>query len=219
MVDVGGSHVKVLVTGEPKRRRFESGPDLTPQEMVDGTLALTADWEYDVVSVGIPAPIRNGRPTREPVNLGQGWVEFDYEGAFGKPTRLLNDAAMQALGSYEGGRMLFLGLGTGLGTAMIVDGVIVPMELGHLPFRKATFEDYAGERGLDRLGKKRWLRAVFDTVAELTAALEPDYVVIGGGNAKILEGLPPGAKLGQNENAFLGGFRLWDPAISELPGR
>ena len=219
VVDVGGSHVKVLVTGEPKRRRFESGPDLTPQEMVDGTLALTADWEYDVVSVGIPAPIRNGRPTREPVNLGQGWVEFDYEGAFGKPTRLLNDAAMQALGSYEGGRMLFLGLGTGLGTAMIVDGVIVPMELGHLPFRKATFEDYAGERGLDRLGKKRWLRAVFDTVAELTAALEPDYVVIGGGNAKILEGLPPGAKLGQNENAFLGGFRLWDPAISELPGR
>ena len=219
VVDVGGSHVKVLVTGEPKRRRFESGPDLTPQEMVEGTLALTADWQYDVVSVGIPAPIRSGCPVREPVNLGGGWVEFDYGGAFGKPTRLLNDAAMQALGSYEGGRMLFLGLGTGLGTAMIVDGVIVPMELGHLPFRKATFEDYAGERGLDRLGKKRWFRAVFDTVAELTAALEPDYVVIGGGNAKLLEGLPPGAKLGQNENAFLGGFRLWDPAISELPGR
>ncbi len=218
VVDVGGSHVKVLVTGEPKRRRFESGPDLTPQEMVEGTLALTADWQYDVVSVGIPAPIRNGSPTREPVNLGQGWVAFDYEGAFGKPTRLLNDAAMQALGSYEGGQMLFLGLGTGLGTAMIVDGVIVPMELGHLPFRKATFEDYAGERGLDRLGKKRWLRAVFDTVAELTAALEPDYVVIGGGNAKLLDGLPPGAKLGQNENAFLGGFRLWDPEVSDLPG-
>jgi polyphosphate glucokinase len=217
VVDVGGSHVKALVTGEPKRRRFESGPDLTPRQMVDGVLDLVADWHYDVVSVGVPAPIRTGSPAREPVNLGKGWVSFDYEGAFGKPTRVVNDAVMQALGSYEGGRMLFLGLGTGLGSAMIADGVIMPMELGHLPFRKATFEDYVGERGQDRLGKSRWQKAVVETVAALTAALQPDYVVLGGGNAKALAELPPGTRLGRNDNAFLGGFRLWDREVDRLP--
>jgi polyphosphate glucokinase len=211
VVDVGGSHVKALATGESKRRRFESGPDLTPRQMVDGVLALVTDWRYDVVSIGIPAPIRDGGPVREPVNLGGGWVGFDYEGAFGRPTKVVNDAVMQALGSYDGGRMLFLGLGTGLGTALVVDGVTVPMELGHLPFRKATFEDYVGERGLERLGRKRWEKALAETVAILADGLQPDYVVLGGGNSKILTELPPGARLGENSNAFLGGFRLWNP--------
>jgi polyphosphate glucokinase len=217
VVDVGGSHVKVLATGEPKRRRFESGPELTAQKMVDGVLELTEDWTYDVVSVGIPAPIKNGGPAREPVNLGPDWVGFDYERAFGRPTKVVNDAVMQALGSYDGGSMLFLGLGTGLGTAMVVDGGTVGMELGHLPFRKATFEDYVGERGLEHLGRKRWERAVKDTVKVLTAALLPDYVVLGGGNAKTLTELPPGTRLGENSNAFLGGFRLWnrDAALPE----
>ena len=226
VVDVGGSHVKALATGEPRRRRFDSGLDLTPRKMVEGVLELVADWQYDVVTVGIPAPVRDGSPAAEPVNLGEGWVGFDYEGAFGKPTRLVNDAVMQALGSYEGGRMLFLGLGTGLGSAMIVVGVTLPMELGHLPFRKATFEDYVGERGLERLGKKRWQKAVRETVSALTAALQPEYVVLGGGNAKELDELPPGTRLGANENAFLGGFRIWssqhrstiEPRCALLPG-
>lgn len=213
VIDVGGSHVKALATGESKRRRFASGPHLTPQETVEGVVELVSDWRYDVVSIGIPTPIRNGHPLRDPVNLGPGWVDFDFEAAFGKPTRLANDAVIQALGSYEGGRMLFLGLGTGLGSAMILDGTISPMELGHLPFRKATFEDYVGERGLDRLGRKHWEKAVAETVALLTAALEPDYVVLGGGNSKALGELPPGTRLGRNENAFEGGFRLWDPEI------
>ncbi len=214
VVDVGGSHVKVLATDQPERRRFGSSAELTPRQMVDGVLEVTADWQYDVVSVGIPTPIRHGRPLREPVNLGMGWVDFDYEGALGKPTRLVNDATMQALGSYEGGRMLFLGLGTGLGSTMILDGTIAPMELGHLPYRKATFEDYVGEDGLRRLGRKRWRKEVADVVALLAAGLEPDYVVLGGGNAKALDELPPGARLGQNENAFAGGFRIWDAGVT-----
>ncbi len=213
VVDVGGSHVKVLATGVERRRRFESGSDLAPDPMVEGVLKIAADWSYDVVSVGIPAPIRHGRVLQEPVNLGSGWVGFDFEAAFGKPTKLVNDAVMQAVGSYEGDRMLFLGLGTGLGSAMILDGVIAPMELGHLPFRKATFEDYVGERGQERMGAKRWEKAVADTVALLTAALEPDYVVLGGGNAKALSELPPRARLGANENAFAGGFRIWETDI------
>jgi polyphosphate glucokinase len=213
VVDVGGSHVKVLATGERRRRRFESGPDLTPAETVAGVLDLSADWHYDVVSIGIPTPIRAGRPLREPVNLGPGWVGFDFEAAFGKPTRVVNDAAMQALGSYRGGRMLFLGLGTGLGSAMIVDGVVAPMELGHLPYRKATFEDYVGGAGLKDAGRKRWRKSVDETVALLVAALEPVDVVLGGGNAKNLDVLPPGTRLGGNDNAFAGGFRLWDSEI------
>jgi polyphosphate glucokinase len=208
-VDVGGSHVKMLLNGEPERRRFASGSKLTPGEMVAGVLELTGDWEYVVVSAGVPAPIQAGRVVHDPVNLGAGWVGFDFEGAFGKPTKLVNDAAMQALGSYTGGRMLFIGLGTGLGSTMIVDGVIEPMELGHLPYKKATYEDYVGQRGLDRLGPKRWEKVVHETVALFTAALEPEYVVLGGGNAKRLRKLPENARLGQNEDAFLGGFRLW----------
>jgi polyphosphate glucokinase len=213
VVDVGGSHVKVLATGESARRRFDSGPELTPGEMVDGVLTVTADWRFEVVSVGVPAPVRNGRLLLEPVNLGGGWVDFDFETAFGKPTKLVNDAVMQALGSYEGHRMLFLGLGTGLGSALVLDGVIAPLELGHLPFRKATFEDYVGEAGMDRMGPKRWHKAVFETVNLLVAALEPDYVVLGGGNAKKLPELPAGARLGKNDNAFTGGFRIWEEDV------
>jgi polyphosphate glucokinase len=208
-VDVGGSHVKVLLNGLDERRRFTSGHDMTAAQMVEGVLDITKDWEYEAVSVGVPGPVKNDRVLREPVNLGEGWVDFDLVGAFDKPTKVVNDAAMQALGSYEGGRMLFLGLGTGLGTTMILDGVIAPMELGHLPFRKATFEDYVGERGLVKYGHKRWRKAVFETIEHLTSAVEPDYVVLGGGNAREVGELPPNCRLGHNEDAFLGGFRLW----------
>jgi polyphosphate glucokinase len=208
-VDVGGSHVKAVLNGLDERRRFASGPDLTAREMTDGVIELTNDWEYDAVSVGVPAPVREGRVVHEPVNLGRGWVGFDFEAAFGRPTRVVNDAAMQALGSYDGGRMLFLGLGTGLGSAMIVEGVLEPMELGHLPFRKTTYEDYVGSAGRKRLGKKRWRKVVVEVIAQFVAALEPDYVVLGGGNAEDLGKLPPNCRLGRNEDAFLGGFRLW----------
>jgi polyphosphate glucokinase len=213
-VDVGGSHVKVLLSSGGERRRFDSGHALTAQQMVDGVKGVTGDWAYDVVSVGVPAPVRDDRVLSEPVNLGGGWVDFDFEQAFGKPTKLVNDAAMQALGSYDGGKMLFLGLGTGLGSALVVDGAVEPLELAHLPFRKTTFEDYVGERGRERLGKKKWREAVAETVERLTAAVEADYVVLGGGNAKKLGELPPNSRLGANENAFLGGFRLWDPAAT-----
>jgi polyphosphate glucokinase len=211
-VDVGGSHVKALLSGESERRRFDSGPKLTAKEMVEGVLRLAEGWAFDRVSVGIPAPVRGNKPIAEPVNLGKAWVGFDYEGAFGAPTKVVNDAVMQAIGSYEGGRMLFLGLGTGLGSALIADGVVEPLELGHLPFRKKTFEDYVGESALERHGKKRWRKAVFETVERLTAAIEPDYVVIGGGSAVDQLGeLPPNCRGGDNELAFTGGFRLWDP--------
>jgi polyphosphate glucokinase len=208
-VDVGGSHVKLLLNGDGERRRFVSGKKFTAAQMVAGVLEHARELEYAVVSVGIPAPVVGGRVAHEPVNLGKGWAGFDYEDAFGKPTKVVNDAAMQALGSYAGGRMLFLGLGTGLGSTMIVDGILEPMELGHLPFRKATFEDYVGARGRERLGEKRWRKAVLETIDALAAALEPEYVVLGGGNAKRLGELPPICRLGGNEDAFLGGFRLW----------
>jgi polyphosphate glucokinase len=210
-VDVGGSHVKALTSDQQERRRFVSGPKLTAEEMAAGTLKAVEGWSFDVVSVGIPAPIRDGKPISEPVNLGVGWVGFDYEGAFGKPTKVVNDAVMQAVGSYRGGRMLFLGLGTGLGSAFIVDGTIEPLELGHLPFRKKTFEDYVGERALKKRGKKKWKAAVFETVEQLAKAIQPDEVVLGGGGAQELDELPDGCRRGANENAFLGGFRLWDP--------
>src|SRR6266550_6389941 len=213
-VDVGGSHVKVLLEGEAERRRFASGPEFTAQAMVDGVLEAVDGWSFDRVTVGIPTAVRGGKPIAEPVNLGDGWVGFDYEAAFGVPTKVVNDAVLQAIGSYDGGRMLFLGLGTGLGSALIVDGTVEPLELAHLPFRKTTFEDYVGERGRERLGKKKWREAVAETVERLTAAVEADYVVLGGGNAKKLGELPPNSRLGANENAFLGGFRLWDPAAT-----
>ena len=195
-VDVGGSHVKALVSGESAERRFDSGPTLEPGQMVRGLHEIAAGWRWQVVSVGIPAAVRDGKPIAEPVNLGNGWVGFDFEGAFGVPTRVVNDAVMQALGSYDGGRMLFLGLGTGLGSAFIVDGVLMPLELGHLPFRKKTFEDYVSAEALQRSGTKKWTRTVFEVVDRLARAMEPDYVVIGGGEAETPEDaaarLPPG---------------------------
>jgi polyphosphate glucokinase len=210
-VDVGGSHVKALASNQTERRRFVSGPKLTAGEMVAGTLAAVEGWSWDAVTVGLPTPVRAGKVVAEPVNLGKGWVGFDYQAAFGRPTKVVNDAVMQAVGSYRGGRMLFLGLGTGLGSAMIVDGTIEPLELGHLPFRKKTFEDYLGERGLKKLGNKKWRKAVSEAVEQLAAAMEPDEVVLGGGGVDELDELPEGCRRGENENAFLGGFRLWDP--------
>ena len=210
MVDVGGSHVKFMNARDGEMRKLKSGLKLSGAEMVEGVLAATADWTYDAVSIGYPGLLQKGRPIRDPGNLGEGWLNFDFEKAFGKPVRIINDAAMQALGSYEGGRMLSLGLGTGLGTTFIIDKTIAPMELAHLPYRKGhTFEDYVGERGLVRLGRRRWERAVHDVTARLKAALVADYAVIGGGNSKKLEELPPGGRLGNNANAFTGGFRLW----------
>jgi polyphosphate glucokinase len=210
-VDVGGSHVKVMESHGLTKREFVSGPHLSAREMVKQVKRLTADWSYDVISVGYPGPVVHNRPLAEPHNLGRGWVGFDFEKAFDRPTRVVNDALMQALGSYAGGRMLFLGLGTGLGSAMIVDGILEPMELGHLPYHKGrTFEDYVGAAGLERAGKKKWRRKVADVVKHFVAALEPDYVVLGGGNALKLGRLPRKARLGDNANAFKGGFKLWD---------
>jgi len=183
---------------------------MSAAKMARDVKQATAGWAYSAVSIGYPGPVIHNRPVSEPHNLGRGWVGFDFRKAFGHPVRIINDAAMQALGSYEGGRMLFLGLGTGLGSAMIVDGILEPMELAHLPYEKGrTYEDYVGIRGLKRLGKKKWRRHVMDVVKQLKAALEADYVVLGGGNAKLLKKLPPGAKPGDNNNAFRGGFRLW----------
>jgi len=209
VVDVGGSSVKILVTGQTKHRSFRSGPTLTPGEMVSGVKKHAADWAYDVVSVGYPGPVLGGRPICEAVNLGGGWVGFDFARAFGRPVKVVNDAAMQALGSYHGGKMLFLGLGTGLGTAMIVDGVMAPMEVGHLPYRKATYEHYVGRASLERRGKKKWRQHVADVVKRLIDALQPDYTVIGGGNIAHLKSLPPKCRTGDNANAFRGGFLLW----------
>lgn len=212
VIDVGGSNVKVLVSGEKTPRKFESGPKLTASEMVTGVKRITKDWHFDVVSIGYPGPVMRNRPIVEPYNLGKGWVGFSFERAFGCPVKVMNDAAMQALGGYKKGKMLFLGLGTGLGTALVVDGVVEPMELGHLPYKKGTYEDYVGLRSLKKRGKKKWRKHVFDVVEKLTEALEPDEVVLGGGNVKKLKKLPPHCRAGDNFNAFLGGFRLWDSA-------
>jgi polyphosphate glucokinase len=216
-IDVGGTHVKALLSGEETPRKFVSGPEMTAKKMVAGVKDITKDWKYDVVSIGYPAPVLRNRPVLEPFNMAKGWVAFDYQKAFGKPVKLVNDAAMQALGSYRKGKMLFLGLGTGLGTALVVDGIVEPMELGHLPYKKGTYEDYVGLRGLEKRGKKKWRRDVANVVECLTQALEPDEVVLGGGNYKKLKELPPRCRLGDNANAFVGGFRLWDHAADKLP--
>jgi len=215
-IDVGGSHVKVLVSGQTQSRRAVSGPALSAAQMVSAALAAAQGWRWDVVAVGVPAPVHAGRVVSEPVNLGRGWIGFDFEAAFGVPTKVMNDAAMQALGSYEGGTMLFLGLGTGLGSALVSDGHLVPMELGHLPFKKRTFEDYLGDAARKRLGGERWRKLVAEAVEQLSAALEPDTIVIGGGNAAKLDGLPPNARLGSNSNAFTGGFRAWRETASPV---
>ena len=213
-VDIGGNNVKVLATGQKAPVKIPSGIDMTAKKMVKEVLAATKGWNYSVVSIGYPGPVIHGRPLSEPHNLGGGWVGFDFRKGFGRPVKIVNDTAMQALGIYRGGRMLFLGLGTGLGSAMIVDGLLEPMEIAHLPYKKGrSYEDYLGLRGLKRLGKKKWRRKVAQVAEELKAALEADYVVLGGGNAKLLKKLPAGCRLGDNATAFTGGFRLWeDPA-------
>jgi polyphosphate glucokinase len=223
VIDVGGTHVKLLATGRKLRTEIPSGPAMTPAKMVKAVREIAKTWEYNAVSIGYPGPVVHNQALTEPHNLGRGWVGFNFQKAFRRPVRFINDAAMQALGSYEGRRMLFLGLGTGLGSAMIVDGILEPMELAHLPYKKGrTYEDYVGLRGLKRLGKKKWRRHVTDVVKQLKAALEADYVVLGGGNARLLKKLPPGAKLGDNNNAFRGGFRLWkgaDERVGSTPKR
>src|ERR1700694_2765574 len=211
VVDIGGTNVKMLATGQKEPRKYPSGPTLTPQKMVRLVKKTVRDWKFDRVSLGYPGPIINGHPLREPHNLGGGWMGFNFRKAFGCPVKIINDAAMQALGCYKGGRMLFLGLGTGLGSAMIVDGMLQPMELAHLSYKNGkTYEDYLGERGLEQLGKRKWRLHVATIAKKLKTALEADYVVLGGGNSKKLKKLPAGARLGSNENAFLGGFRMWE---------
>src|ERR1700685_4245258 len=213
VLDVGGTNIKVQATGQKQPRKIPSGPDMTAKDMVRDVKAATRDWKYDRVSIGYPGPVTAGHPVREPVNLGGGWVGFNYRKAFGCPVKIVNDAAMQALGSYKGGRMLFLGLGTGLGSAMIVDGILQPMELAHLIYKNGkSYEDYLGLRGLERLGKKKWRRYVAKITKQLKIALEADYVVLGGGNSKKLKKLPPHTQMGRNENAILGGFRMWEGA-------
>jgi len=217
VVDIGGTRVKILATGRSQHRQFASGPGLTPLRMVAGVKRLAAGWTYDRVSMGYPGPVVHNLPAAEPHNLARGWVGFDYAKALGCPVRVVNDAAMQALGSYRGGKMLFLGLGTGLGSTLIVDDVLVPMELGHLPYRKGTFEDYVGLRGLEKYGKKKWRAYVNDVVVRLVNALLPADVVLGGGNAKLLRTLPRGSRLGDNADAFVGGFRLWEDTGRRSP--
>src|SRR5499425_2938149 len=201
-IDVGGTHVKILATGQTEPRKFVSGSKLTPKQMVAEVKKLAGDWKYEVVSIGYPGMVVRNRPVAEPHNLGRGWVGFNFEAAFKRPVKVINDAAMQALGSYKGGKMLFLGLGTGLGSTMVVNGIVEAMELAHLPYKKGTYEDYVGERSLEKRGKKKWRRQVQDVVERLVAALEPDDVVLGGGNVKKLKELPDGCRVGDNANAF-----------------
>lgn len=220
-IDVGGTHVKMLASGEKIPRSFDSGPRMNPESMVKQSLAIAEGWAYEAVSIGYPGLVVHGRVMAEPANLGHGWMGFNFARAFGRPVKLINDAAMQALGAYKQGRLLFLGLGTGLGSAMVVDGEVEPMELAHLPYKKGrTYEDYVGAAGLKRLGKKKWRKHVWEVVALLHAALEPDSVVVGGGNARLLEAVPKGVRVGANTDAFAGAFRLWLPdAAGATPGR
>jgi predicted NBD/HSP70 family sugar kinase len=211
VIDVGGTHIKFRLQDNEELRKVPSGSQLTPHEMIEKVRETTGDWNYDHATIGFPAPVVEGRIQKEPVNLGPGWVGFDFETALGCKVKVINDAAMQALGSYEGGRMLFLGLGTGLGTALIYNRVMLPLELGHLPYKKGkTFEEYVGQAGMKRLGRRKWKEAVFDVAERLRAAFLVDYIVLGGGNVKKLDELPPFCRMGDNRNAFLGGLRLWE---------
>ncbi len=212
VIDIGGTNIKFLATGQTEPRKFPSGRSMTPAKMVEDVKEMTRDWKYDVVAIGYPGPVIHGRIAKDPHNLAPGWIGFDFEAAFGCPIKLINDAAMQALGSYQAGTMMFLGLGTGLGSAMVVEGVVVPMELAHLSYKEGTYEDYLGLRGLKRLGKKKWRWHVEEVINRLISALQLDEVVIGGGNVKKLKKLPPKCRAGDNANAFLGGFRLWEEA-------
>ncbi len=218
MVDVGGNNVKLLATGERDVRKIPSGPAFTPGRLVAAVKKATGDWSYGAVAIGFPAPVRDGRIAAEPVNLGRGWVRFDFRRAFGRPVRIINDAVMQALGSYRKGRLLFLGLGTGLGAALVLDGLTHPLEIAHLPYRDGwTYEDLLGKDALDEVGKKRWRRLVFEIVPRLKAAFQVDEVVLGGGNSKQLAALPAGCRRGDNKNAFLGGFRLFEDEAGARP--
>jgi polyphosphate glucokinase len=216
VIDVGGTNIKVSTGGPDDPLKIPSGPDMTAARMADDVKKATAAWSYDAVSIGYPGPVANGRPAVEPKNLGMGWVRFDYDQVFGKPVRVINDAAMQALGSYQGGRMLFLGLGTGLGSAFVADGQLEPLELAHLPYRNnRTYEDYVGLRGFKRLGRKKWQRHVERVIELLKHGLQADYVMLGGGQTKKLKGLPDGVRLGNNSHAILGGIRIWQTPVSE----
>ncbi|NLR98200.1 ROK family protein [Rhizobium sp. P38BS-XIX] len=216
-IDLGGSHVKARLSSGSERRAVVSGPSMSAKKMVEAVKEMTADWQYDVIGMGYPGPVKDNKPAIEPHNLGPGWKDFDFSAAFGKPVRLVNDAVMQAIGGYKGGNMLFIGLGTGLGSAMIVHNVCLPMELAHLPYKKKeTFEDFVGERGLEKRGKKKWRKSVEDVIGRLQAALLPHEIVIGGGNVDKLETLPEGCRAGDNENAFLGGFRIWKDESLQL---
>jgi polyphosphate glucokinase len=217
VVDIGGTNVKILASAQSEPRKFPSGPEMTPKQMVSGVKELAREWKYDVVSIGYPGLLHRGRIVSEPHNLASGWLGFDFEAAFGCPVKLMNDAALQALGSYKGGTLLFLGLGTGLGSALVVEGTVVPMELAHLSYKRGTYEDYVGNRGRKRLGKRKWAQHVAYAVARLVEAFHPDDIVLGGGNSKKLKKLPPGCRLGNNANAFLGGFRLWDGHDASTP--
>lgn len=211
VIDVGGTNVKVLITGRRAPVKIPSGPGMTPRAMVRAIRQATGGWEYDRVSIGYPGPVRNGKPSADPWNLGRGWVGFDFAKAFRKPVRIVNDAAMQALGSYEGGAMLFLGLGTGLGSAMIHEGVLIPLELAHLPYHDGkTYEEYVGDAAFKKMKKRAWRKHVLHIIDLFMAALVVDYVVLGGGNARHIKTLPRHVRLGSNANAFKGGFRLWE---------
>ncbi len=215
-IDVGGSHVKVLRSGlaRDEERKVPSGSEMTPAMMVDAVRKLTEDWPFDVIAIGFPAVVRHGEIVTSPMHLGKGWVGFDFEEAFGCPVRVINDAAMQAIGSYQGSHMLFLGLGTGLGSAMVINGAVQPMELAHMPYKKhRTYEDYLGQRGLDRMGKRKWRKHVWRVIEILRAGLQPDEVVLGGGNIAHLDDPPDGVRFGNNDFAFIGGFRLWQDSI------
>jgi polyphosphate glucokinase len=217
VIDVGGTNVKVLASGHLQPRKFPSGPKLTPDKMVAGVKKVTEDWEYDAISIGIPGPVLLGQLIVDPRNLGPGWVGFDFRRAFGVPVKLVNDAAMQALGSYKGGKMLFFGLGTGLGTALVIDGKAESREIAHLPYKDSTFENYVGVHAQKRLGKKKWRRHVDKIIAAFRDRIHPDDIVLGGGEVKRLKKLPKGCRAGDNANAFLGGFRLWEEPSAEEP--
>jgi len=216
VIDIGGTHAKLYGPGRAEPVKIDSGPVMTPKKLVKAVQNAAEGWKYDFISIGYPGPVVHGKPLHDPAHLGKGWVGFDFQKAFGRPVKMINDAAMQALGSYRGGRMLFLGLGTGLGSALTVDSVLEPMELAHLPYKHGkTFEDYVGTAALQRLGRKKWTKNVFKVVAQLKDALQAEYVVLGGGNACRLASLPPDTFLGENENARLGGLRLWQPPTKQ----
>jgi polyphosphate glucokinase len=210
VIDVGGSNIKILATGQPERIKIPSGRDFTPEEMVPSVQEAAKDWDYEAITIGFPGVVKHGKIAANPVNMGGGWIGFDFEKAFGCPVKIINDAAMQALGSYEGGKVLFMGFGTGLGTALVFEDLILPLEGGHLPFKQGTFETHVGNEALKKMGRKRWTEHVYQAIAHFKRCFQPDEIVLGGGNSKLLDEIPENCRLGSNKNAFTGGFRLWE---------